>query len=71
MTYLRSSNYKANLTIREILARLEGKVQIQKPVVYANSDIQAAKNVLTRLLATPSRNEVVSIQLVPTQIEES
>ena len=40
------------------------------PVTYTSSEIRSARTVLDRLLATSSRNELSSINIVPKELEE-
>lgn len=66
----------ASLDLQEVLDKLAAKkagreyVKSCPPrVTYSPSDILAAKNVLDRLLAMNTRNEVISITTVPKELD--
>ena len=56
--------------IQDILAKVRGEELPVKSTVYSPSDIQAAKNVLDRLLRASEGNEVSYITTAPIEIEE-
>lgn len=60
----------ADLNLEHILAKLHKKPIKYTPVVYAASDVIAAKSVLDRLLKNQTRNEVSKIEVTSTQIQE-
>lgn len=57
-------------SLDEMLAKVRGTTIKHKPIVHTSADINAAKAVLSRLLEVSNRNEVINIQVVPTELEE-
>lgn len=52
-------NYRprgAQLRLKDVIARMQNKPKVHKPVTYSTQEIDAAKAVLVRLLATANND---------------
>ena len=60
----------ADLTIKEVLAKLKNPKYVPPKVVYASSDIKSARAVLDRLIQKAATSEISSIREVPLESRE-
>jgi len=57
----------ANMTVKEVLARMKNQEVTYTPTVYASSDIIGAKKILERLLNNPVRAAISSVKEAVTE----
>lgn len=62
----------ADINLADVLAKIRNEsAPLPAPIVYAPTDISAAKKVLDRLLSAASASEVSYIRVIPEEVTET